>query len=80
MLVHAANTRGDPAHPGVTWLARDGDTWNAHPISAPGSKFDRMELLDLDADGDLDVITCEENAGPDSRGLGLVWFENPSRD
>ena len=40
---------------------------------------DRIELLDVDADGDLDVITCEENAGPNSRGLGLVWYENPHR-
>ncbi len=44
-------------------------------ISGPeGIKFDRMELLDLDGDGDLDVITCEER---DS--LGVVWYENPFR-
>ena len=39
-----------------------------------GSKFDLVELIDLDADGDLDVITCEEVAN-----LGLVWYENPLR-
>ena len=44
-----------------------------------GSKFDRIELLDLDGDGDLDVITCEENGGKNSRGLGLIWYENPTR-
>lgn len=39
-----------------------------------GIKFDRIELLDLDEDGDLDLLTCEERAG-----LGVVWYENPTR-
>jgi VCBS repeat protein len=37
-----------------------------------GVKFDRVELIDLDGDGDLDVLTCEEAAG-----LGVIWYENP---
>ena len=37
-----------------------------------GGKFDRVELVDLDGDGDQDVLTCEER-----EGLGVVWFENP---
>ena len=41
---------------------------------AAGTKFDRMELVDLDDDGDLDVITCEE-----SESLGVIWYENPTR-
>ena len=41
---------------------------------AEGVKYDRIELLDLDRDGDLDMITCEERAG-----LGVVWFENPQK-
>jgi len=36
-----------------------------------GVKFDRIELIDLDGDGDLDVITCEERAN-----LGVIWYEN----
>lgn len=45
------------------------------PVSdATGIKYDRIELMDLDADGDLDIVTCEERAG-----LGVIWFENPSR-
>ena len=44
-----------------------------HDIAGPqGIKFDRIELLDLDLDGDLDVMTCEER-----ENLGVVWYENP---
>jgi len=39
-----------------------------------GRKFDLLQLVDLDQDGDLDVITCEE-----ADNLGLIWFENPIR-
>lgn len=47
--------------------------WRHHDISGPaGSKFDRVELIDLDDDGDLDVLTCEER-----ENLGVVWYENP---
>lgn len=51
---------------GVMWLSATGplssDTpWQVHDISGPaGTKFDLVQLLDLDADGDLDVLTCEE--------------------
>jgi len=65
---------------GVMWLSCDkspfdGD-WRAHHISGPkGIKYDRMELLDADRDGDLDIITCEEREN--KKGLGLFWYENP---
>lgn len=39
-----------------------------------GIKFDRIELLDLDGDADLDVITCEERDQ-----LGVIWYENPTK-
>lgn len=45
-----------------------------HNISgAEGTKFDRIETADLDGDGDLDVITCEEQDN-----LGVIWYENPT--
>ena len=30
-------------------------------------------LADLDGDGDLDVLTCEEVGN-----LGVIWYENPA--
>jgi hypothetical protein len=64
---------------GVMWLSyRNSVTdaaWEAHDISGlPGVKFDLLELLDLDGDGDLDVLTCEE-----ADNLGVIWYENPTR-
>lgn len=63
---------------GVYWLRQDGTGWPAHNISGPtGIKFDLVRLLDLDGDGDLDVLTNEEREG--GGGLGVVWYENPRR-
>jgi len=64
---------------GVRWLqyskSAEEPEWAAHEISGPeGVKFDRLELLDLDADGDLDILTCEERDN-----LGVIWYENPYR-
>ena len=61
---------------GVRWLSREkAGGWRDHEISGrEGIKFDRIEMLDLDRDGDLDVVTCEERAN-----LGVIWYENPTR-
>jgi hypothetical protein len=69
---------------GLMWLSCEGSPldgkWHAHHLSGPaGIKFDRIELLDLDGDADLDVLTCEESQPVEGkrRGLGVVWYENP---
>ncbi|MBI1314533.1 VCBS repeat-containing protein [bacterium] len=60
---------------GVFWFSPSEKRFHRHPISGPeGVKFDLLQLVDLDADGDLDVITCEERAN-----LGVIWYENPTR-
>jgi hypothetical protein len=63
---------------GIMWLSRRASNtehrWSAHDISGrDGIKHDLVELLDLDGDGDLDVLTCEE-----AENLGLFWHENPA--
>jgi hypothetical protein len=74
---------------GVLWLAYDRHPteprWRARSINgAEGFIFDLLQLVDLDGDGDLDVITQEEKgpylaAGYVGRELGVVWYENPAR-
>ena len=77
-LVHSTEPNPPPREPGVTWLARaskDDLQPVVHPISnREGTKFDLLQLVDIDRDGDLDVITCEERDN-----LGLIWYENPAR-
>ncbi len=63
---------------GLFWLSyKESVTdpvWDAHEISGPlGIKYDRIECIDLDGDGDLDVMTCEERVN-----LGVIWYENPT--
>lgn len=71
---------------GIVWLRARGSPfepdWDIFDLSGPdGLKFDLNLLLDVDADGDLDVINSEENdnARDGKPGLGVVWYENPTR-
>ena len=70
----------NPPRSGVVWLSSlsspTDPAWLDHEISgAEGQKFDVVGLADLDGDGDLDVVTTEEQA--DGVGLGVIWYENP---
>ena len=70
----------DPPKRGVVWLSFSSTPmeadWTSHDISGPeGIKFDRIELVDLDGDADLDLLTCEERH--QGKGLGVFWYENP---
>jgi hypothetical protein len=80
LVASCENARGERR--GLYWLKQGGTAaagaWKAADISgAPGIKFDLVRLLDLDGDGDLDVLANDEqeNRG----GLGVVWYENPHR-
>ncbi len=67
---------------GTFWLSREKGgslaeaKWTAHEISGQteGVKYDLVEMIDLDGDGDLDALTCEERDN-----LGVIWYENPAR-
>lgn len=65
------------ARSGLRWMSwvesPASKIWRSHEIAgAEGLKYDRVELIDLDGDGDLDVLTCEERDQ-----LGVIWYENP---
>ncbi len=80
LVVSCENARGERR--GLYWLRQGATTapadWTARDLSgAPGIKFDLVRLLDLDGDGDLDVLANDEQEG--GGGLGVVWYENPHR-
>ena len=55
-------------------------TWNRVLISEESTaKYDNLVLVDIDKDGDSDVVTTEEKQGDERRGLGALWYENPTR-
>ncbi|HJN15686.1 MAG TPA: hypothetical protein QGH10_09360, partial [Armatimonadota bacterium] len=68
----------DAPKSGCMWMSCDGTPsegkWTAHDVSGPeGIKYDLIEPIDMDADGDLDLLTCEER-----ENLGVFWYENPT--
>ncbi|NND31211.1 MAG: VCBS repeat-containing protein [Saprospiraceae bacterium] len=66
---------------GVVWSHFNESTgdWQHHDVSGPlGNKYDFSYLLDMDRDGDLDILTSEENNNSSTvAGLGVIWYENP---
>jgi hypothetical protein len=77
LLLTCESADGD--RPGVLWLSYEKSptepTWQSHDISGPrGTKYDLIEMRDLDADGDLDLLTTEEIDID-----GVVWYENPHK-
>ena len=66
----------DQDRTGAIWLEQQTrGQWLQRPLGGTaGVKFDLIQILDLDHDGDLDVITCEERDQ-----LGVIWYENPLR-
>lgn len=80
-LVLSTNT-GKEQKVGLSWISGvdldKPDDLEFQPISGKHlAKYDKVELIDLDQDGDLDVLICEENFGEGSQGLGVIWYENP---
>lgn len=64
---------------GVVGARVENGQWNHFDISGPiGIKYDFALLIDMDRDGDLDVLCSEERETSISPGgLGVIWYENP---
>lgn len=61
---------------GVWWLEKvAAPRFFAQPVRLgfAGEELMFIDVADLDGDGDLDLMTCEE-----SEGLGVFWYENPA--
>ena len=74
------STGADGEQIGAYWLQQPESLksaiWKVHNIAGPiGIKYDHANLVDLDQDGDLDLLSTEENEA--GTGLGVIWYENP---
>lgn len=58
---------------------REDQSWNLVYLTsyADDMKYDNLQLVDIDGDSDLDIVTTEEGEGIFSSGDGVLWFENP---
>lgn len=64
----------------LAWLetpTEDRDEWLYHPIDHVGWPMS-IEAIDLDQDGDLDILVSDRNA--DEEHQGLRWLENPGEN
>ena len=77
LVLTCENADGDRS--GAMWMSyrkspAEGE-WVVHDISGPrGTKYDLIEMIDLDGDGDLDLLTTEETDID-----AIIWYENPHR-
>ncbi len=59
-----------PASAGPRWFR--GPDWTEVVVADGGGKWDEVDVWDVDADGDLDLVSTEQLLGG-----GVVWLEQP---
>lgn len=92
MLIHSDGYLAE-SKATVFWMEHDStpplsSTWSTHPIkwgdgfsgfsTFNGEKWDMFQVVDVDADGDKDIVAdCEEFHSFGFVFMAVVWFENP---
>jgi len=85
-LIHR-DGRLPKAKAAVFWMEQGADGWTTHAIkwgdgfwglgTFNGEKWDQLWPVDVDGDGDLDVVANVEEYNRLRTILAVVWFENP---
>mmetsp|Transcript_28199 Transcript_28199/g.73118 ORF Transcript_28199/g.73118 Transcript_28199/m.73118 type:complete len:493 (-) Transcript_28199:389-1867(-) len=76
LVVSFENAGGDAS--GILWSPDFGESWR-DVSGRDGIKFDLNQLVDMDGDGDLDILNTEEGDNGRRDALGVIWYENPCR-
>ncbi|RED92024.1 FG-GAP repeat domain-containing protein [Marinoscillum furvescens] len=65
----------------LVWFRNAGKQpeWDAQEIGSTEHPIDRVEVADLDGDGDQDVVITEERYPGLEPDAHLIWFENPGQ-